>query len=61
MKYTIKFLGDYLTYEDKDLATTDCFIVSFFKTIFNSIIAVLAAIFGMVLVSGMFYLATLIL
>lgn len=61
MKYTIKFLGDYLTYEDKDLETTDCFIVSFFKTIFNSIIAVLAAIFGMVLVSGMFYLATLIL
>ena len=61
MTYTIKFLGDYLTYEDKDLETTDCFIVSFFKTIFNSIIAVLAAIFGMVLVSGMFYLATLIL
>ena len=61
MKYTIKFLGDYLTYEDKDLETTDCFIVSFFKTIFNSIIAVLAAIFGMVLVSGMFYLETIIL
>ena len=54
MKYTIKFLDDYLTFEEEDLRSDDCFIVSLFKTIIGCIIAAFlgffTAIFPLILV-----------